>query len=203
MGIVENYGCGIELLRETSGAFETQSFSLCTSRDPCESEIGDKMIVVVKSADVAVAAREKHFDNLSFIAFEWNILKELPRLVTRNGVTRPSHVARQIRRDIKSNRRVNRIPKSEIGDGNAKLVEPCREVPRDERTARETEKKHCRRNAVLRKCLVIRLEPPTRRAECRSPVHARDLSREIRAKMSSWPCFKVQLLPRVVHAKIA
>lgn len=85
----------------------------------------------------------------------------------------------------------------------AKFVEPCREVPRDERTARETEKKHCRRNAVLRKCLVVRLEPPPRRAECRSPVHARDLSREIRAKMSSRPCFKVQLLPRILYAKIA
>jgi len=28
-------------------------------------------------------------------------------------------------------RRINRVPKSEIGDCNAKLVEPCREVPRD------------------------------------------------------------------------
>ena len=47
VGVVENYGCGIELLRETSGAFETQSFSLRTSRDPCESKVGDKVIVVV------------------------------------------------------------------------------------------------------------------------------------------------------------
>ena len=47
VGVVENDGCGIELLRETSGAFETQSFSLRTSRDPCESKVGDKVIVVV------------------------------------------------------------------------------------------------------------------------------------------------------------
>ena len=178
-------------MRKPGGAFEAQSLSLCTSRDPCKCKVGDKVIVVVKSTDVAVAAREKHFDNLGFVALERNILKELPRLVAGNGVTRPSHVARQFRRDIESNRRVNRVPKSEIGDGNAKLVEPCREVPRDERTTRKTEKKHCRRNAVLRKCLVIRLEPPTRRAECRSPVHASDLPREIRAEMSSRPCFKV------------
>ena len=118
VGIVENYGCGIELLRETSGAFETQSFSLRTSRDPCESKVGDKVIVVVKSADVAVAAREKHFDNLGFVALERNILKELPRLVAGNGVTRPSYIARQFRRDIKSKRSVNRVPKSEIGNGN-------------------------------------------------------------------------------------
>ena len=81
MGIVENYGCGVELLREASGAFETQSLSLRTSRDPCESKVGDKVIVVVKSADVAVAAREKHFDNLGFVALERNILEELPRLI--------------------------------------------------------------------------------------------------------------------------
>ena len=203
VGIVENYGRGVELLREASGASETQTLSLRPSRNPCESEIGDKVIVVVESADVAVAAREKHFDNLGFVALERNILKELPRLVAGNGVTRPSHVARQFRRNIKSNRRVNRIPKSKIGDCNAKFVEPCREVPRDKRTAREAEEKYCRRNAILRKRLVIRLEPPPRRAECRSPVHARDLSSEIRAEMSSRPGFKVQLLPRIVHTNVA
>ena len=118
VGIVENYGCGVELLREASGASETQTLSLRPSRNPCESEIGDKVIVVVESADVAVAAREKHFDNLAFIASERNILKELPRLVAGNGVTRPSYIARQFRRDIKSKRSVNRVPKSEIGNGN-------------------------------------------------------------------------------------
>ena len=144
MGIVENYGRGVELLREASGAPETQSLSLRTSRDPCESEIGDKVIVVVESADVAVAAREKHFDNLDFVALERNILKELPRLVAGNGVTRPSHIARQIRRDIKSYRRVNRVPKSEIGDGHAELIKPRREMPRNKRTAREAEKEYRR-----------------------------------------------------------
>ena len=118
VGIVENYGCGVELLRETSGASETQSLSLCPSRDPCKCKVGNKVIVVVESADVAVAAGEEHFDNLGFVSFERNILKELPRLVAGNGVTRPSYIARQFRRDIKSKRSVNRVPKSEIGNGN-------------------------------------------------------------------------------------
>ena len=74
---------------------------------------------------------------------------------------------------------------------------------RNKRTAREAEEEYSRRNAVLRKRLVVCLEPPSRGAECRSPVHARDLPREIRAEMSSKPSFKVQLLPRVVHAKVA
>ena len=47
VGVVENYGCGVELLREASGAPETQTLSLRPSRDPCESEVGDKMIVVI------------------------------------------------------------------------------------------------------------------------------------------------------------
>ena len=68
VGVVENYGCGVELLREASGAFETQSLSLCTSRDPCKCKVGDKVIVVVESADVAVAAREEHFDDFAFVA---------------------------------------------------------------------------------------------------------------------------------------
>ena len=118
VGVMQNYGCGVELLRETSGASETQSLSLCPSRDPCKCKVGNKVIVVVESADVAVAAREKHFDNLTFVALERDILNELPRLVARNGVTRPSHIARQFRRDIKSNRRVNRVPKSKIGNSN-------------------------------------------------------------------------------------
>ena len=162
MGVVQNYGCGVELLRETSGASETQSLSLCPSRDPCKCKVGDKMIVVVKSADIAMAAGEKHFGNLPFAALERDILKELPRLVAGNGVTRPSYIARQFRRDIKSKRSVNRVPKSEIGDGNAKLDEPCREVPRDKRTAREAKEKYFRCNAILRQSLVIRLEPPPR-----------------------------------------
>ena len=47
VGVVENYGCGVELLREASGASETQTLSLRPSRNPCESEIGDKVIVIV------------------------------------------------------------------------------------------------------------------------------------------------------------
>ena len=47
VGIVENYGCGVELLLEARGTPETQTLSLRPSRDPCESEIGDKVIVIV------------------------------------------------------------------------------------------------------------------------------------------------------------
>ena len=47
VGVVENYGCGVELLRETSGASETQTLSLRPSRDPCKCKVGDKMIVAV------------------------------------------------------------------------------------------------------------------------------------------------------------
>ena len=47
VGIVENYGCGIELLRKASGAPETQTLSLRTSRDPCKCKVGNKVIVVV------------------------------------------------------------------------------------------------------------------------------------------------------------
>lgn len=45
-----------------------------------------------------MAARKEHFDNLAFVALERNILKELPRRVARNSVTRPSYIARQFRR---------------------------------------------------------------------------------------------------------
>ena len=114
---------------------QQESLALRPSRHPRKRKVGDKVIVVVESTDIAVAARKEHFDDLTFVAFERSILKELARLVARNGMARPSHVVRTIRRGIEPNSRVNRIPKSEIGNGNAKLVEPRREVPRDERPA--------------------------------------------------------------------
>ena len=135
MGVVENDGCGVELLRKPGGAFEPQSLSLCTSRDLCESRVGDKVIVVVKSADVAMAAGEEHFNNLPFVTFERDILKELPRLVTRNGMPRLLDIARTICRDIQPDGSVNCVPQSKIVNLDAKLVEPCREVPRNESAA--------------------------------------------------------------------
>ena len=47
MGVVENDGCGVELLRKAGGAPETQSLSLRPCRDPCKCKVGDKMIVAV------------------------------------------------------------------------------------------------------------------------------------------------------------
>ncbi len=135
VGVVENYGCGVELLRETSGASETQTLSLRPSRDPCESKVGDKVIVVVKSADIAMAAGEKHFNNLPFVTFERDILKELPRLVTRNGMPRLLDIARTICRDIQPDGSVNCVPQSKIVNLDAKLVEPRREVPSNKRPA--------------------------------------------------------------------
>jgi len=89
---------------------QQESLALRPSRHPRKCKVGDKVIVVVESADVTVTAREKHFDDLLPVAFERNVLKELSRLVARNGMARPSHVVRTIRRDIEPNRRVNRVP---------------------------------------------------------------------------------------------
>ena len=116
MRVVENDGGGIKLLRKANGTSKTQTLSFCPCGDPRKRKVGDKMVVVVETAHIAVAAREKHFNDLSLAAFERNILKELPRLVARHGMTRPSHVARTIHRDIKPNCRIDRVPKPEIGD---------------------------------------------------------------------------------------
>ena len=130
VGVVENYSRGIEFLCKTSAALKAQPFSLCPRRYPCKSKVGDKVIVVVESADIAMTAREEHFDDQLPVAFERNILEELARLVAGNSVSCPSHVARTICRNIKSNSRVNRVPKTKIGGVHAKLVEPRREMPR-------------------------------------------------------------------------
>ena len=106
-------------MRKTNATFEAQPLSLCPSCDPCKSKVGDKVIVVVESADVAMATRKEHFNNSLSVAFKRNILKELPSLVAGNGVTCPFHVAWTICRNIKSNSRVNRVPKPEICNGNA------------------------------------------------------------------------------------
>ena len=135
MGVVENDGCGVELLQEAGGAPETQSLSLRPRRYPRESKVGDKVIVVVKSADIAMAAGEKHFNNLPFVAFERDILKELPRLVTRNGMPRLLDIARTICRDIQPDGSVNCVPQSKIVNLDAKLAEPRREVPSNESAA--------------------------------------------------------------------
>ena len=190
-------------MRKTSAAFEAQTLSLSARRNPRKSYVGNEVVVVVETADIAVAAREKHFDDLAFVALERDILEELSRLVARNGMTRPSNVARAIRRDIKPDSRVNSVPETEVGNGHAKLVEPGSKVPRDKRTAREAEKKHFRRNAIFRQRLVVSLEPPPRRAECRPPVNACDPTREIRAEMRPKACFKVELLPHVGGAEVA
>ena len=117
--IVENDSRGIEFLHKASTTFKAQPFSLCPRRYPCKSKVGDKVIVVVESADVAMATRKEHFNNSLPVAPERNILKELPCLVTGNGMTCPSHVARTICRNIKPNSRVNRVPKPKIGDVHA------------------------------------------------------------------------------------
>ena len=56
--VVENYSRGIEFLCKTSAALKAQPFSLCPRRYPCKSKVGDKVIVVVESADVAMATRK-------------------------------------------------------------------------------------------------------------------------------------------------
>jgi len=176
---VENDCRGIKPLQKTNATFKAQPISLRPCRDPCESEVGNEVVVVVESADIAMAAREEHFDDLAFVSIERDILKELPRLITRNGVTCPFHILRTIRRDIEPYGRINSVPKTEIGNCHAKLVEPRRKVPRNKRTAREAKEKYFRCNAILRQSLVIRLKPPPRGAECRPPVNARNPPRKI------------------------
>ena len=135
MGVMQDDRRDVEPLREVSTATKTNARPFRPCRDPCESKVGDKVIVVVKSADVAMAAGEKHFDNLPFAAFERDILKELPRLVTRNGMPRLLDIARTICRDIQPDGSVNCVPQSKIVNLDAKLVEPRREVPRNESAA--------------------------------------------------------------------
>ena len=108
--VVENDRRGIEPLRKTNAAFETQTFTLRPCCHPRKRQVGDKVVVVVESADVAMTAREERFDDLAFGALERDMLKELPSFVARNGVTRPFHVARTIHRDIESNSCVNCVP---------------------------------------------------------------------------------------------
>ena len=191
MGVVENDGCGVELLREAGGAPETQSLSLRPCRDPCESKVGDKVIVVVKSADIAMAAGEEHFNNLPFVAFERDILKELPRLVTRNGMPRLLDVARTICRDIQPDGSVNCVPQSKIGNLDAKLVEPRREVPRNKRPTRETEEENRSANPVFRQRFVVRLEPPPRVAKDGPAVGSGNLSAKARTQGSPRTGFKM------------
>ena len=107
----------------------------------------------------------------------------------------PFHILRTIRRDIEPYGRINSVPKTNIGNGNTKFVEPRRKVPRNKRTAREAKEKYPCRNSVLRQSFVVRLKPPPRGAECRSPVNARNPPSEIRAEMRSKPSFKMKLLP--------
>ena len=82
VGVVENDSRRVELLRETDTAFEAQPFAFRPCGDPRERKVGDKMVVVVESADVAVAAWKEHFYDVALVTLERYILKELPRLVT-------------------------------------------------------------------------------------------------------------------------
>jgi len=203
MRVVQNDGRGIELLRESDAALEAQPFALRARRNPREREVGYEMVVVVQPADIAMATRKEHFDHLAFVAFERNVLEELACLVARDSMSRPSHIARTICRNIKSNGRINRVPESKIDDIHTKLVEPCREMPSDKRPAREAEEEHVRRNAIFRQRLIVRLEPSPRVSKCRPPIDARDLPCKIRAKMRSRARLKMEFLPRIVHAQVA
>ena len=150
MRVVQNDGRGVELLRETDAALEAQPFARRARRNPRKRNVGHEMVIVIESADIAVAARKEHFNNLAFITFARNVLEKLARLVTRDSMPRPSYIARTIFRDIESNGRVNGVPETEIDDGQTKLVEPGREVPGDKCPAREAKEKHVRRNAIFR-----------------------------------------------------
>ena len=81
MGVVQNDGGGVQLLRKADGASETQPLSLCPCGNPRERKVGDKMVVVVESTDVAVATWKQQFNDLALVALERNILEELPRLI--------------------------------------------------------------------------------------------------------------------------
>ena len=81
VGVVENDSRRVELLRETDTAFEAQPFAFRPCGDPRERKVGNKMVVVVEPAHVAVAAREEHFHDLAPVALERHMLEELPRLV--------------------------------------------------------------------------------------------------------------------------
>ena len=81
MRIVKDNRRGVETLLYVGAALEAQSFVLRPCRNPRKRKVGHKVVVVEEPSNVAVAAREKHFYNLALVAFERNILKELPRLV--------------------------------------------------------------------------------------------------------------------------
>ena len=68
VGIMENDSRRVELLRETDTAFEAQPFAFRPCGDPRERKVGDKMVVVIEPAHIAVAAREEHFHDLAPVA---------------------------------------------------------------------------------------------------------------------------------------
>ena len=98
--VMQHYSGGVYLLRKANAAPEAQAFALRPCGNPLERKVGYKVVVVVEPADVTVAAWEEHFHDLTLVAIKRNVLEELSRLVTGDGMPRPSHIAWTIHRDI-------------------------------------------------------------------------------------------------------
>ena len=201
MRIVQDYGGGIQLLRQPDAFLQPEPCAFRARRDPCQREVGDKMVVGVKSAHVAMASGEHHFGDAFLLAGHRHETEEPPGLVARYGMPRMLHVRRTCLRDIQSDGRIHRVPEAEIGDRQSKLVQPGGKVPRQQRAAREAEEEDVRTCAVLRQRFVACLEPPSRQAEYVPPVGADYRAAEIRAKARAGARFEMKLLPCVLNAE--
>ena len=112
-------------------------------------------------------------------------------------------VRRALLADIESGSRVHRIPEPEVRDGKPEFVEPCGEVPREERAAGEAEEVDGSRGSVIGEAPVVLFEPPARIPKGRPPVESGDGACEIRAEVRPGAGFKMEFLAIILYAEVA
>ena len=204
MGIVQHRRL-LRPLPDVRALLKPEPRRLRARRHPRERDVRDDVVVVVESADVAVAPREEHlrYAAASGRVPERHVPEEPPRLVARDRVPGGEDVRGALLADVKSGGSVHRIPEPEVRDGESELVEPCGEMPREERAAGETKEVNGSRVGVIGEAPVVLLEPPARIPERRSPVESGDGTREVRAEVRPGAGFKMEFLAIILYAEVA
>ena len=94
MPIVKHRRPCVDLLHEPNTHLDPQPRPFCAGGDPRERKVGDLMVIVIKPADIAVSAGEKHLlDDSAFGGSDRHILEETPRLVAGDSVPSPQDVS--------------------------------------------------------------------------------------------------------------
>ena len=140
MLVVQDYFGGTGR-REHRFVLQQKSAFPCALGNPGERHVGHRVIILEKSSDIRMRARENQFFNeirpprRRLPAAQRHIFKKSPRFIAGYRMTGREHVRRSCLVHIQTESRVNGVPKTEIGNFNSEFVQPFGKTAGDKRSA--------------------------------------------------------------------